>query len=95
MQFLQALEKVVQRAVVSVLHDLDSSANQYLGKKILSAVIYQNPVLQGYYAVKTLEHILESGTPAPLPPITITHSILLDENKELNRNHNLFTGMVE
>jgi LacI family transcriptional regulator len=94
-QFLQALEKVVHRDVVSVLHDLDSSANQYLGKKLLSAVIYQNPILQGYYAVKTLEHILESGSATALPPITITHSILLDENKELNRNHNLFTGMLE
>jgi hypothetical protein len=45
--------------------------------------------------VKILEHILESGHQLKLPHLTITHSILLNENKELNRNHNFFTGMLE
>jgi LacI family transcriptional regulator len=94
-QFLQAMEKVRRGKTITVLHDLDSSANQYLEKNLLTAVIYQNPILQGYYAVKILEHILESGQPQSVPPLTITHSILLNENKGLNRNHSLFTGMLE
>jgi LacI family transcriptional regulator len=95
MQFLQAVENARLGSMVTVLHDLDSSANQYLEKDLLTAVIYQNPILQGYYAVKILEHILESGHQLKLPHLTITHSILLNENKELNRNHNFFTGMLE
>jgi LacI family transcriptional regulator len=94
-QFIQALEKTGDRDRVIVLHDLDSSANHYLEKNLLTAVIYQNPILQGYYAVKILENMLESGHPPDRRQIIIEHSLLLNENKNLYRNHYLFARMVE
>jgi LacI family transcriptional regulator len=94
-QFIQALEKTGHENTVIVLHDLDSSANHYLEKNLQSTVIYQNPILQGYYAVKILENVLESGHPPDLRQITIEHSLLLNENKNLYKNHYLFARMID
>ena len=94
-QFIQALEKSGHKDTVIVLHDMDSSANHYLEKNLQTAVIYQNPILQGYYAVKILENMLESGHPPDLRQITIEHSLLLNENKNLYKNHYLFARMIE
>ncbi|HUJ75042.1 MAG TPA: hypothetical protein VL359_09295, partial [bacterium] len=94
-QFIETLERVGPHDALVVLNDLDSSAGQFLGRNPYAAVIYQNPVLQGYYAVKILENLLESGHPPGIRQVNITHSLLLNENKDLNRNHYLFTGMLE
>lgn len=94
-QFIQALEKAGSSDTVVVLHDLDSSSNHYLEKNLLTAVIYQNPILQGYYAVKILENMLESGHPPDIRQINIVHSIILNENKDLYKNHYLFTKMID
>jgi LacI family transcriptional regulator len=94
-QFIQALEARKRRDTIIVLHDLESASNHYLEKDLLSAVIYQNPILQGYYAVKILENILESGNPPKSKQVVITHSLLLNENKDLYKNHYFFTGMIE
>jgi LacI family transcriptional regulator len=94
-QFIQALEKSDRGETVIVLHDLESASNHYLERNLLTAVIDQNPILQGYYAVKILENMLESGHPPDRKQITITHSLLLNENKNLYKNHYLFTRLIE
>ena len=76
-----------------VLHDLDSSSNHLLEKNLLTAVIYQNPILQGYYAVRTLENLLESGHPPDVRQLNVVHSVILNENKDLYRNHTFFAIM--
>ena len=66
----------------------------------LSAIVYQNPVLQGYYAVRALEHLVEgpgSGDATARPPaepqrIVLVHNLLLRENIDLPDNHQLFVG---
>jgi len=94
-QFIRALdEKSIGRRVI-VLHDLDSSSNHYLEKNLLTAVVYQNPILQGYYTVRILENLLESGHPPDVRQINIVHSVILNENKELYKNHYLFARMRE
>jgi LacI family transcriptional regulator len=88
--FIRALEQSAAARRVVVLHDLDSSANHLLSKDLLTAVIYQNPILQGYYTVRMLENLLESGHPPEVRQITIVHSVVLNENKDLSRNHLFF-----
>lgn len=86
-RFLNALEKADYRETVNVVHDLDLSAMHYLDKHLLSAVIYQNPFLQGFYTVKTLEHIVEAGIREPLEPIEIVSNVVFAENKAVTGNH--------
>jgi LacI family transcriptional regulator len=94
--FIKALEQssAAARRVV-VLHDLDSSSNHLLDRRLLTAVIYQNPILQGYYAVRIMENLLESGRPPDVRQITIVHSVVLNENKDLFRNHLFFARTLE
>jgi len=94
-QFIEALEKTDLGKSVVVLHDLDASSNHYLDNKVLTGVIYQDPILQGYYAVKTLEALLESGHPPEIRELNVVHSIVLSENKDIYKNHRLFARMVE
>jgi len=92
-QFIRALEKAPDGRRIVVLHDLDSSSNHYLEKNLLTGVVYQNPILQGYYAVKILEDLLESGHPPGVRQINIVHSLILNENKDIYKNHYLFANM--
>jgi len=92
-QFIRALEQSPNGRRVVVLHDLDSSSNHYLEKNLLTAVVYQNPILQGYYTVRILVNLLESGHPPGVRQINIVHSVILNENKDLYKNHYLFAGM--
>ena len=78
-----------------MLHDLEPSSNHYLEKNLLTSVVYQNPILQGYYTVRILENLLESGHPPEVRQINIVHSIILNENKDLYKNHYLFARMHE
>ena len=94
-QFIEALEKLDLGRCVAVLHDLDSSSNHYLDNKVLTAVIYQDPILQGYYAVKSLEALLESGHPPATRELNIVHSVVLSENKDIYKNHRLFARMID
>jgi LacI family transcriptional regulator len=94
-QFIRALEQAKIGRKVIVLHDLDSSSNHLLERNLLTAVVYQNPILQGYYTVRILENLLESGHPPDVPQITIVHSVILNENKDLYKNHYLFARMRE
>ena len=94
-QFIRALEDQPASRRLVVLHDLDSSSNHYLEKNVLTAVVDQNPILQGYYTVKILENFLESALLPPARQITIVHSLILSENKDLSRNHHLHARMLE
>jgi LacI family transcriptional regulator len=93
--FIRALEQLAYSRRVVVLHDLDSTSNHLLAKNLLTAVIYQNPILQGYYTVRTLENLLESGHPPENKLFNIVHSVILNENKDLYKNHTFFTRMME
>lgn len=86
-QFLEALEEVDYRDTVNVVHDLDLSAMHHLDNHLLTAVIYQNPILQGFYTVRTLEHIVECGITEPMDPIEIAPNVVFAENKAVTRNH--------
>lgn len=94
-QFVRVIERIGIEKTVVVLHDLDVSSYHYLEKDLITAVIYQNPILQGYYAVKILEHILESGRPPEPDAITIVHSLVFKQNKDIHKNHYLFAKMIE
>lgn len=87
--FLEALERLDYRGTITVLHDIDTAISRYLEHGVLTAAIYQNPVLQGYYGIKTLEYILESKQATALPDIEITHNLILAENRDLLRTHNI------
>jgi len=89
--FLEALARLDYRNATTVLHDIDSSSLHHLETRLLSAVIYQNPILQGYYAVKMLEHIVESNQYSGLQDVEIVSNLVMAENKNLHRNHYLFT----
>jgi LacI family transcriptional regulator len=89
---LEARQTAAKMAVV--VHDMDPFTDHYFQNKLVTGVIYQNPILQGYYAVKILENLLESGRPPPQDQITIVHSLVLSENRDLFRNHYLFTRMM-
>ena len=94
-QFDRIIERIGFEKAVIVLHDLDTSSYRYLEKNLISAVIYQNPILQGYYAVKILENILEAGGDSPAETINIVHSLVFKQNKDLYKNHYLFAKMTE
>ncbi len=93
--FIRALEQSDQDRRLAILHDLDSSSNHYLERNLLTAVIYQNPILQGYYTVRILENLLESGHPPEVRQVTIAHSVVLNENRDLYRNHLFFARMQQ
>ncbi|HEY9595042.1 MAG TPA: substrate-binding domain-containing protein [Spirochaetia bacterium] len=93
-QLMDVLEREPLRETVIVLHDLDSSSHHFLEENLGAAVIYQNPVLQGYYAVKMLESVLETGRPPERKTINITHSVLLNENKDMFRSPPLLNGIL-
>lgn len=85
--FLEALRSLGYRQTLTVLHDLDSSSMSHLETHGLSAVIYQNPILQGYYTVKTLERIVEADRGTKPEGIEIISNLIMAENRDLYRNH--------
>ena len=85
--FLESLERCRLTNTVTVIHDLDESASSSLEEGRLTAVIHQNPVLQGYYAVKALERIIETGTVQPLEDIRIIPNVIYAENREAAKNY--------
>lgn len=84
--FLDALEKAGYRDTINIVHDLDPSATRDLDRHLVTAVIHQNPILQGYYAVRTLEHIVEASVREPIEPIEIASNVIYSENMAAARN---------
>ncbi len=87
--FLNAIDSLDYRDTVTVLHDLDKTAISHLETHLLTAAIYQNPILQGYYAVKTLERILESPEETRFEDTEIIHNVVMAENKDLVTNYQI------
>ncbi len=93
--FLSSLERFDYRKTVTLLHELDQSALRYLETDLLSGVIYQNPVFQGYYAARMLEHILETSREERLRDRVIAHNMILAENRDLISNHFVYADPAE
>ena len=82
----------LENRYISVVHGLSPRTEVYLRGHAFTAAIHQNAVLQGYFAVKTLEQYLESGTlPARLPPIA--QGILLGNNCREEENFALYASL--
>lgn len=89
-EFLRALKEIPKSNIITILHDLDSTASSHLKSGELSAVIDQSPTLQGYYTVMTLEKLLERGSEHILPFVKVDHNLVLNENRQLI--HGLIEG---
>lgn len=85
--FLEAIDLYDYRNTITLLHDLDQSAIHHLETHLLSGAVYQNPILQGYYTVKTLERILESPDEREFGDVEIVHDLIMAENRHLVKNH--------
>ncbi len=93
--FLEAIEKLHYQDTITVLHDIDPSAIHHLETHILSAAIYQNPILQGYYTVRTLEKIIDSPAGTEYRNIEIVHDLIMSENRHLVKNLYAFTQFAD
>jgi LacI family transcriptional regulator len=78
--FLKALEQFDYSRAITVMHDIDESSHHYLENNLLTAVVYQDPVQQGYTAIRTMEHILETGIRNRQKDIEIIHTLVFKEN---------------
>jgi LacI family transcriptional regulator len=67
-------------------HDLSPDIDSYLREGIITAEIYQNPVLQGYGIVKILENYLESENGETDREYLITSEIILSSNTNQKNN---------
>lgn len=65
-----------------------------LERGTVSAIVYQNPVLQGYYAVRAMEHLVEHPDEPEPRVIVLSHALLVRENARLPDNHGLIVGTV-
>ncbi|MDR0909149.1 MAG: LacI family transcriptional regulator [Spirochaetaceae bacterium] len=84
MEFLSALATYNYDNVITVLHDIEQVATHYVRNGLLTAAIFQEPILQGYGATHILENILEkriSGYEAE--DVEIFHNLILRENTGL------------
>jgi LacI family transcriptional regulator len=90
--FLSSLESFDYADTIIVIHDIDASSSHYLDTGCLSAVVYQDPILQGYSTVRAMEHILESKLSARQNDIEVVHQLIFKENLDLLCNHYRFNG---
>lgn len=87
--FHLVLDRLSYRDVIILQHDIDPAAMQGLEDDLITAVIYQDPVLQGYLAVRTLEQFLESKKTKKPVNIEIAHTLILRENVNFLQNYYL------
>jgi LacI family transcriptional regulator len=87
--FHKALERLDYRNTITVQHDLDDSAISCLNGDLLTAVVFQDPGLQGLMTVRYLEKMLETKTRERRENIEISHTLILRENISSIWNHNL------
>jgi hypothetical protein len=59
---------------------LDALSLEHLKNDLLSVVIYQDPFLQGYQAVRFLEMVLENNIRDRQDDIEISHNVIFKEN---------------
>ncbi|MDR0709823.1 MAG: LacI family transcriptional regulator [Spirochaetaceae bacterium] len=85
--FLNGLEAYNYRRAITLLHDVSDQALRCLENGLLTAIVFQDPVLQGYTAVRTLENILESKVRERQRDIEIVHTLIFRENINYLKNH--------
>jgi LacI family transcriptional regulator len=84
-QFLEQLIQFDYSNTITLLHDIDDMTLSCLKNNILTAVVYQDPVLQGFVTIRTLERILE--TKELIKDIEIPHTLIFKENVDFLKNH--------
>jgi LacI family transcriptional regulator len=75
-----ALRKLDYKNFIVVQHDLDETVIQCLNDDLVTAVVFQDPALQGLMTVRTLEKILENKISEIQKNIEISHTLILREN---------------
>jgi LacI family transcriptional regulator len=93
--FLDGLEAYDYRRTITLLHDVNDQALRCLENGLLTAIVFQDPVLQGYTAVRTLENILESKIRERQRDIEIVHTLIFRENINYLKNHYLLSEPEE
>jgi LacI family transcriptional regulator len=93
--FLDGLETYDYRRAITLLHDVNDQALRCLENGSLTALVFQDPVLQGYTAVRTLENILESKIRERQRDIEIAHTLVFRENINCLTNHYLLSRFQE
>jgi LacI family transcriptional regulator len=78
--FLRFLEQLEYSNTITVLHDIDDIILHNLETGLLTAAVYQDPILQGYIVVRTMERILESNIRTRQKDIEIAHTLVFKEN---------------
>ena len=78
--FHAALRKLDYRNTIVVQHDMNDSVIQCLNEDLVTAVVFQDPGLQGLMTVRILERILENKIPEVQENIEISHTLILREN---------------
>ena len=91
----RALKRYDYRRVLTLQHDIDDSACSCLENDILTAVVFQDPFLQGYTVVRTLENILESKISGRLADIMIAHTLVFRDNIDFLQNHYFMPEIAE
>ncbi len=77
-----------------LVHGITPNTERYLRSHALTAAINQNPMLQGYYAVRILEYYLETGiVPAAIP--AVSHSLVMGSNLQNEENFRFFSTLFE
>ncbi|MDR1105943.1 MAG: LacI family transcriptional regulator [Treponema sp.] len=89
--FLDGLEACDYRRAITLLHDVNARALRCLENGALTAIVFQDPVLQGYTAVRTLENILESMIRERQRDVEIAHTLIFKENVNYLKNHYLLS----
>jgi ABC-type sugar transport system substrate-binding protein len=93
--FLTGLEACDYHRAITLLHDVSGRALRSLENGLLTAIVFQDPALQGYAAVRTLENILESKTRERQRDIEIAHTLVFRENINYLKNHYLLSEPEE
>ena len=91
----QALKRLDFNRIITLQHDIDDSALSCLESDLLTAVVFQDPILQGYTVVRTLENILESKYRGRLKDIEIAYNLVFRENINFLRNHYLMPAVAK
>ncbi|MDR3341265.1 MAG: substrate-binding domain-containing protein [Treponema sp.] len=73
-------ENLDYKNVFTIRTDLDALSLEHLKNDLLSVVIYQDPFLQGYQAVRFLEMVLENNIRDRQDDIEISHNVIFKEN---------------
>jgi len=84
-----ALERYDYQGLITLQHDIDNSAIGFLENDLLTAVVFQDPILQGYTVVRTLENVLEAKSFGQLKDIEIAHNLVFRDNINFLQNHYL------